>query len=97
MPRGRLVGRAKCGLDAKLHAVTNADKRPIRFFLTAGQVSDHIGALRLLSALPKADWPLADGGHDADWFREALADKDTRPCVPGRSSRSQPILDLERA
>ncbi len=88
---GRLIGRTKGGLNTKLHAITDADGRPIRFFLTAGQVSDHTGALALLSTLPKADWLLADRGHDADWFRNALADKGIKPCIPGRKSRDQPI------
>ncbi len=41
--RGRLIGRTKGGMNTKLHAVTDADGRPIRFFMTAGQVSDYTG------------------------------------------------------
>ena len=33
--RGRLIGRTKGGMNTKLHAVTDADGRPIRFFMTA--------------------------------------------------------------
>ena len=66
--RGRLIGRTKGGMNTKLHAVTDADGRPIRFFMTAGQVSDYTGAAALLSSLPSADWLLADRGYDADWF-----------------------------
>jgi transposase len=94
--RGRLIGRTKGGLNTKLHAVTDGDGRPLRFFLSAGQVSDYTGALALLSALPKADWLLADRGYDADWFREALANKGIKPCIPGRSSRDQPIKHDKR-
>ena len=50
----------------KLHAVTDAEGRPIRFFMTAGQVSDYTGAAALLGGLPKAEWLLADRGYDAD-------------------------------
>lgn len=39
--------------------------------MTAGQVSDYIGAAALLDELPKAQWLLADRGYDADWFRDA--------------------------
>ena len=67
-------------MNTKLHAVTDAEGRPIRFFMTAGQVSDYIGAAGLLGDLPKADWLLADRGCDADWFREALKDKGDNPC-----------------
>ena len=34
-------------MNTKLHAVTDADGRPIRFFMTAGQVSDYTGAAAL--------------------------------------------------
>ena len=89
--RGRLIGQTKGGMNTKLHAVTDASGRPIRFFITAGQVSDYTGAAALMNTLPDADWLLADRGYDADWFREALLDRGTRPCIPGRKSRSKPI------
>lgn len=38
----------------------------------------------LLSSLPDVDWLLGDRGYDADWFREALKDRDIRACIPGR-------------
>src|SRR3546814_3485949 len=41
---GRLIGRTKGGMNTKLHAVTDANGRPISFFMTAGQVSDYTGA-----------------------------------------------------
>ncbi len=77
-------------MNTKLHAVSDAVGRPIRLFMTAGQVSDYTGAAALLSSLPKADWLLADRGYDADWFRSALQDKGIRPCIPGRKSRAKP-------
>jgi len=36
-------------MNTKLHAVTDAIGRPIRFFMTAGQVSDYTGARALVS------------------------------------------------
>jgi hypothetical protein len=39
-PRGRLIGRTKGGLNTKLHAVTDAKGRPLKFFMTAGPVRD---------------------------------------------------------
>ncbi len=78
-------------MNTKLHAVTDANGRPIRFFMTAGQVSDYTGAAALLNGLPAADWLIADRGHDADWFRNALKDKGIRACIPGRKSRGKPV------
>src|SRR5690606_23507651 len=67
--RGRLIGRTKGGLNTKLHAVTDAKGRPLKFFMTAGQVSDYTGAAALLGSLPAAEWLIADRGYEADWFR----------------------------
>ena len=78
-------------MNTKLHAVTDANGRPISLFMTAGQVSDYIGAAALLDTLPKAQWLLGDRGYDADWFRDALQAKGITPCIPGRKSRTEPI------
>ena len=56
-------------------------------FLSAGHRSDHLGALAMLSSLPQAKVLLADQGYDADWFREALADRGISPCIPLRRNR----------
>lgn len=87
--RERQIGRTKGGMNTKLHAVSDAKGRPIRFFMSVGQVSDYTGAAALLGSLPTADWMLADRGYDADWFREALKDKGIRACIPGRKKRKK--------
>ena len=88
--RGHLIGRTKGGLNTKLHAVTDAKSRPLRFFMTAGQVSDYTGAAALLGSLPAAEWLIADRGYDADWFRDALKDRAVRPAfrVGNRAAKS---------
>ena len=78
-------------MNTKLHAVSDANGRPISFFMTAGQVSDYTGAAALLDSLPKAQWMLADRGYDADWFREALQEKGIMPCIPGRKIRNKTV------
>ena len=55
--------------------------------LSAGQTSDYIGARVLLDALPPARALLADRGYDADWFRNALIERDIQPCIPARRGR----------
>lgn len=70
-------------MNTKLHAVSDADGRPLSFFMTAGQVSDYTGAAALLDDLPEAQWLLGDRGYDADWFRDALETKGIQPCIPG--------------
>lgn len=64
-------------MNTKPHAITDIRGRPIRLFITAGQVSDYTGAAALMNGLPEAKWLLADRGYDADLFRETLVDKGT--------------------
>lgn len=59
-------------MDTTLQAVTDADGRPIHLFMTACQVSDDTAAIALPGSLPKAEWLLADSGHDADWHQRCL-------------------------
>ncbi len=56
----RLIGRTKGGMNTKLHAVTDTIGRPIRVFITPGQVSDYTGARALVSGLPAAGCLLED-------------------------------------
>jgi len=65
-------------VTTKLHAVTDAQGRPIRFYRTAGEVSDDTRAAALLRG-PWADRVVADRGCDAGWFRDALKDMGIKP------------------
>lgn len=78
-------------MNTKLHAVTDAKGRPLKFLMRAGQVSDYTGSAALLGTLPGAEWLIADRGYDADWFREALEDNGIKPCIPGRKSRGNVV------
>jgi len=76
-------------MNTKLHALIDTSGRPVRLFITAGQVSEHTGAAALMNGLPKDEWLLANREYDADWFRETLIDKGTKPCITGRKSRKK--------
>ncbi len=78
-------------MNTKLHAVAEARGRPIRFFMTAGQVSDHKGAQALLDTLPDADRLLGDKGFDDDEYRNDLKNRGIEACIPGRKSRKTPV------
>ncbi len=69
----------------------DGDGKPLILLLTEGQVSDYRGAAAVLPALPDADVLIADRGYDSNWFREALRERDIKPCIPGRKNRKQPI------
>ena len=74
-------------MRSKLHAVCDGEGRPIILLLSEGQMSDHKGAALLLFALPRAKELLGDKGYDSDWFRQALIERGTAPCIPPRSNR----------
>ncbi|MBC6403298.1 MAG: transposase, partial [Hyphomonadaceae bacterium] len=54
--------------------------------LTAGQVSDHVGAKILHKRLPQTQdvVMIADKGYDSDEYRKALKAKGITPCIPSR-------------
>ena len=59
--------------------------------LSEGQMSDFKGAALMIDAFPKAKALLGDKGYDADWFREALAERGVAACIPSKSNRKLPI------
>jgi len=62
----RCNGLTKGGLKSKLHAVCDANGKPLILLLTEGQVSDYRGAATTLPNLPSADILIADRGYDRD-------------------------------
>lgn len=74
-------------MNTKLHAVCDSQGRPLNLFVTAGQVSDCIGARVLLRGMPKVEWLLGDSGYDADWLRDASESIGISACIPGRERR----------
>jgi transposase len=59
--------------------------------LSEGQMSDYKGAALMLHALPRAKALLGDRGYDADWFRQALADRGITACIPPKANRKVAI------
>lgn len=66
--------------------------------LTAGQVSDHIGAKILYPALHEDAnaTMIADKGYDSDEYRAALKAKGISPCIPPRKGRKAPASFCKR-
>lgn len=48
-------------------------------------------AVTVMFAFLKAKALLGDRGYDADWFREALADREIAACIPSKKNRKVPI------
>ena len=78
-------------MNSKLHAVCDGHGRPLIMLLSEGQMSDYKGAALMLPVLLKAAELLGDKGYDADWFRQALAERGITACIPSKSNRKKPI------
>jgi hypothetical protein len=87
----RCIGRTKGGLNSKLHVVCDGRGKPLAMLLTEWQISDHKGAQIMLGALPPASALIVNKGYDSDWFREALKERGTEPCIPPTRSRKTPL------
>lgn len=74
-------------MNSKLHAVCDGKGRPLIMLLSEGQMSDYKGAALMIDAFPKAKTLLADRGYDADWFRNALAERNIFACIPSKANR----------
>ena len=67
------MGRSRGGLTTKIHAMVDAEGRPITLALTPGQAHDGRSAAGLLETLGPGDILLADRAYDADWLRAEVA------------------------
>lgn len=83
-------------MNSKLHVVCDGAGKLLVMLLSEGQMSDHKGARLILDALPPASAMIADRGYDSDWFRAALKERGTEPCIPPTKSRKAP-LDYDKA
>jgi len=81
------MGRSKGGLTTKIHAVVDADGRPIRLDLTAGQTNDSKPALDLLAGLETGAVLLADKAYDTEAIRTLADDKKAWASIPPRKNR----------
>lgn len=72
---GRLIGRTKGGMNTELHAVTDANGRPLSFFMTAEQISDYTGTAALLDVCPERNgYAIAPRARSPHW-------PERRPCA----------------
>ncbi|WP_221223410.1 transposase, partial [Acetobacter oeni] len=80
-------------MNSKLHALCDGQGWPVRFHLTAGQVSDFRGADVLLADLPtETHEVLGDRDYDSDKIRHSLDEQNITACIPpGKNRRSKPF------
>lgn len=69
------MGRSRGGLTTKIHALVDADGRPIALKLTEGQAHDGRSADDMLETVREGTILLADRAYDSDERREILAER----------------------
>ncbi|WP_217998743.1 IS5 family transposase [Novosphingobium naphthalenivorans] len=83
------MGRSRGGLTSKLHALVDAEGRPVGLRLTGGQVHDACEAEALIAGIPNGATLLGDKGYDSNPIRNAAAARGVWTNIPNRSNRKQ--------
>ena len=83
------MGRSRGGLTSKVHALVDAEGRPVRLLLTLGQVADCQKAEALLKELHEGAILLADKGYDTNDIRQIAAQRKAWANIPVKSNRKQ--------
>lgn len=81
------MGRSRGGLTSKIHALVDADGRPVTLRLTGGQVHDSQEAEALIENLAEGAILIADKGDDSNAIRAKAAAKKVWANIPARSNR----------
>ncbi|WP_412842101.1 IS5 family transposase [Brucella pseudintermedia] len=85
----RCMGRSRGGLTTKIHALVDAEGRPIHLTLTAGQAGDAPVGRELLAHVPPGGILLADKAYDNDVIRAETAQRGAFANVPPRVIRKR--------
>jgi transposase len=67
------MGRSRGGLTTKIHALVDAEGRPILLKLSEGQAHDGRNAADMLDGIGNGQILLADRAYDSDALRQSLA------------------------
>ena len=67
------MGRSRGGLTSKIHALVDAEGRPVALKITEGQAHDGRAATDMLDGLGAGQTLLGDRAYDSDALRERLA------------------------
>jgi transposase len=73
-------------LTSKIHTVTDAEGRPLRFILTGGEAHDVTTAADLLDG-QTAGGIIADKAYDTNALREMIADAEIEVVIPSKRNR----------
>ena len=80
------MGRSRGGLTTKIHMMCDALGMPLKFILTAGQASDMLQAIPLLTG-EKAAYVIADKGYDSGNILNYIKQMNSIAVIPPKSNR----------
>jgi transposase len=83
------MGRSRGGLTTKIHALVDADGRPIGIDLTPGQVHDSRVAEPMLKDIGKGAILLADRAYDTNALRTLAKTKRAWANIPAKRNRKE--------
>ncbi|TAU52491.1 IS5 family transposase [Rhizobium leguminosarum] len=83
------MGRSRGGLTTKIHALVDADGRPIGLDLTAGQTHDSRMAEPMLKDIGKGAIILADRAYDTNALRALAKEKRAWANIPAKRNRKE--------
>jgi transposase len=86
------MGRSRGGLTSKIHALVDAEGRPIDLRLTAGQIADCSQTDALTDGLGEGDILLADKGYDSDAIRTKAAERKAWANIPPKANRKASFI-----
>jgi transposase len=81
------MGRSRGGLTTKIHAMVDAEGRPVKLALTAGQAGDAPAAAQMLPLVAPGATLIADRAYDTNAIRDACAQKNAWANIPPRVIR----------
>ncbi|ABX61624.1 transposase [Brucella canis] len=81
------MGRSRGGLTSKIHALVDAEGRPVNLRLTGGQIADCAEADALTNEFGEGDILLADKGYDTNAIRAKAAARKAWANIPPKSNR----------
>jgi transposase len=86
--KNQAIGRSRGGRTTKIHALTDAECRPLSFTLTGGQVADCRAGAELLARLPPRQILHADKGYDSNAIRRQVEERSAIPNIPPKANRN---------
>ena len=85
--RAQAIGISRGGRNTKIHAIADAQGKPLAFLLTPGQAADCRAAEALLGSLPVRCIVHADRAYGTNRIRDLIERRGAVPNIPPKANR----------